>query len=171
MESRGSPTSRTRGRSCGVACRFVAGEHFALMKAKEQPKHPLLGLPLNGSRAAAGRPQPRQTLEASSEPGPRATRMWEARRAARPTRDGCDRSAVSPEIEEAAAAFRVRTVFESGRPGVVVDALFSQDRRSRTAPTGAWGDRCNRRERPRRFEAQRMTRAPQRRAGLGTRRR
>jgi hypothetical protein len=70
------------------------------------------------SVASCGRePQPRQTLEASSEPGPRATRMWEVRRAARPTRDGCDRSAVSPEIEEAAAAFRVRTVFESGPPG------------------------------------------------------
>ena len=37
MELRHSLTSRMRGRSCGVACRSVAGERIALIKAKGSP--------------------------------------------------------------------------------------------------------------------------------------
>ena len=49
MESRRSPTSRTRGRSCGVACRFVAGERSALVS--EDPRR----LPLSMRKVSLAR--------------------------------------------------------------------------------------------------------------------
>ena len=51
MESRRSQTSRTRGRSCGAACRFVAGERSALVSDGED----LRRLPLSMRKVSLAR--------------------------------------------------------------------------------------------------------------------